>query len=285
MCRFLVAVLTLVSLLTTVPTTPAGDDSKLKPVNLDRINTAADEVDPFATADGKYLLYAANSSGYFNLFASTRSGTTWPAGKPLTQTNSKDADSRSPFFTKERVLYFATNAVPDAKFAKAKNYDLKMKEGTRAALPLLGISTRMDELHPWITANGREFYFSRKTKDGWKQFVAKGPVPGPVRDDDEVGFAAGFHHATVSSNGLMMYLQGPLAKERWGLFVSKRAKVGAKWSNPEPLTALNHSEGPRGDTCPSLSADDRKLYFASDRPGGKGGMDLWVIPTAQLKRK
>ena len=117
-----------------------------------------------------------------------------------------------------------------------------------------------------------------------KQYVAAGPVPGPIEDPRSVGFPVDFHHATVTSNGLTMYLQGPLEPGRWGLFVSKRAKVGEKWSQPEPLSALNDPKASRGDTCPSLSADDKMLYFASDRPGGKGGMDLWVIPTAQLSK-
>ena len=34
---------------------------------------------------------------------------------------------------------------------------------------------------------------------------------------------------------------------------------------------------------PCLSADGAKLYFASDRPEGQGGLDLWVVDTAGLK--
>jgi hypothetical protein len=89
----------------------------------------------------------------------------------------------------------------------------------------------------------------------------------------------------VSANGLTMYLQGPLEKDRRGLFRSTRTKVGAAWGKPEPLTALNHPDGPRGDMSPCLTAAGTRLYFASDRPGGKGGLDLWTIPTAQLKAK
>ena len=77
-----------------------------------------------------------------------------------------------------------------------------------------------------------------------------------------------------------MYLQGPLDKGRWGLFVS--TKSGKTWAKPEPLTALNHPDGPRGDMYPSLGPDDKMLYFSSDRPGGKGGLDIWMIPTAEL---
>ena len=28
---------------------------------------------------------------------------------------------------------------------------------------------------------------------------------------------------------------------------------------------------------PFISMDETKMYFSSNRPGGEGGMDLWVI--------
>ena len=94
---------------------------------------------------------------------------------------------------------------------------------------------------------------------------------------------ADFHHATLTPDGKVMYLQGPLDKGRWGLFRS--TWDGKAWGKPEELTDLNHPEGPTGDKSPSLSRDGMLLYFASDRPEGKGGLDLWVVQTAQLKKK
>lgn len=80
-----------------------------------------------------------------------------------------------------------------------------------------------------------------------------------------------------------MYLQGSLENDRWGLFVS--TKLGATWKRPEPLELLNSLDAPTGDCSPSLSPDGMVLYFASDRPGGQGGLDLWVVPTVQLRKK
>jgi hypothetical protein len=80
-----------------------------------------------------------------------------------------------------------------------------------------------------------------------------------------------------------MYLQGPLGAGRTGLFVCTREGKG--WSKPEPLEAVNDPEGKTGDRSPNLTRDDRVLYFASDRPGGKGGLDLWGIPTTALAKK
>jgi hypothetical protein len=264
---------------------PAGEPGSLSPVHLDNVNSEADEDDPFVTADGSALYYASNRGGTFAILIARRTRKGWTSGQPLASVNRKDADVRSPFLARDGKLYFATNEIPDPKFKEFKNYDIKWTVAMRAPLILPGISEPEDELHPWVTASGREFYFSRKMKDGWKLFVADGPALGPIGNAREVGFPAGFHHATLSASGLVMYLQGPLEKGRWGLFRSARTKAGAAWSKPEPLITLNHPGGPRGDLSPFLSADGTSLYFASDRPGGKGGLDLWMIPTAQLKAK
>ena len=80
-----------------------------------------------------------------------------------------------------------------------------------------------------------------------------------------------------------MYLQGPLENNRWGIFRS--VYESGKWSEPEEMKNLNHPGGKKGDLAPSLSHDGSMLYFASDRPGGKGKLDIWMVGTAQLTKK
>jgi hypothetical protein len=174
--------------------------------------------------------------------------------------------------------------VRDPKFAKLKNFDLLQRTGTQAPLFVPGdVNSPADEMYAWVTPAGKEFYFSRKTDEGWQLFYANGPTPGPIGNSKLVGFPAGFHRATIVGTGLTMYLPGPLEGGKTGIFRSKRGKVSDRWSKPEEVTALNHPKSVKGDLQPALSADGTKLYFASDRPGGKGGLDIWVVSTAQLK--
>lgn len=49
--------------------------------------------------------------------------------------------------------------------------------------------------------------------------------------------------------------------------------TGAGWGEPRPLAAVN---GPQWDSHPALAPDGSWLVFASDRPGGQGGRDLWI---------
>jgi outer membrane protein OmpA-like peptidoglycan-associated protein len=54
------------------------------------------------------------------------------------------------------------------------------------------------------------------------------------------------------------------------IFISERE--GNNWKAPKPIREIN---SPYWDSHPSLSADGRRIFFTSARPGGQGRMDLW----------
>ncbi len=54
------------------------------------------------------------------------------------------------------------------------------------------------------------------------------------------------------------------------IFVTER--VGNNWKAPKPIREIN---SPYWDSHPTLSADGRKIFFTSARPGGQGRMDIW----------
>src|SRR5262249_19180100 len=150
---------------------------------------------------------------------------------------------------------------------KIDNFDLyvAVKQGPRAAFtaptPINPVCTDADELHPWLTADGKHLYFSRKTKAGWRVFVA-----GRAAATGAAGFGApkmlaelppDFHHATLTPDGSTMYLQGLLESGRWGLFRSVRK--GAGWGQPVALEEMNHPGGDVGDKSPCLSRDGTLL--------------------------
>lgn len=284
----MLALLLSLALLTSAP----GADEAVKAVNIEKVNTAGDESDPYVTPDGMMLIYSQRpADGRWDFFASTHrtARSDWGDGKPLLDVNTMVDDrscsmgttnGRYPYF-----LYFATK-----KDERINNYDIYMsvKQGPRADFtsptPVNPVCTEADELFPWVTADGREMYFSRKEKEGWRLYVATRPGgSGAFLNPQPVEFPIDFHHATVSASGRTMILEGPLEKKRWGLFRSNRTSPREPWSKPEPIDALNDSGGATGDHAPCLSRDSSVLYFSSDRSGGKGGLDLWAVTTTVLR--
>jgi hypothetical protein len=278
-----------------LPSTAAHADEKKppKPINLENLNSAADEDDPHVGSSGLTLYYSSNANKKFDILMSRRAnqGQSWPAGTAMGDSIRSETDDRSVFVTAEnrfpQFLYFATK-----KDKKTTNFDIyvAVRQDRNAVFtsptPINTISSEADELHPWLSANGKELYFSRRTKEGWRVFVAtrkEATGAAGFGEPKVLDLPHDFHHATLTPDGRTMYLQGPLESGRWGLF--RAIRNGNGWSKPEPLDDLNHADGKTGDRSPCLTRDGFWLYFASDRPGGKGGLDLYMVRMSDLKKK
>jgi hypothetical protein len=102
----------------------------------------------------------------------------------------------------------------------------------------------------------------------WSEPVNLGPVVNwPDKSDQQ---------PAISKDGLSLYF----ASGRLGgfgdfdIYVSQRASVNDPWGTPQNLgPAINTSFREFG---PALSTDGHSLYFASDRPGSLGKLDLYV---------
>jgi WD40-like Beta Propeller Repeat len=81
---------------------------------------------------------------------------------------------------------------------------------------------------------------------------------------------------TLTQDRLEMYF---LSDHRDGglghgdVWVTTRANVSDPWGAPSVLAALNSTSR---EESPAVSADGTTLWVASDRDGGKGGLDIWV---------
>jgi outer membrane protein OmpA-like peptidoglycan-associated protein/tetratricopeptide (TPR) repeat protein len=111
-----------------------------------------------------------------------------------------------------------------------------------------------------------DFYISQRINDEWGPLTDAGY---PLNSPDNEGAQS------ISADGRLMVFTGCNRKDGLGrcdLYLSRRE--GDHWTIPVNM------EGPVNtkytETQPSLSADGKTLYFASDRPGGKGFVDLWV---------
>lgn len=82
------------------------------------------------------------------------------------------------------------------------------------------------------------------------------------------------HDAAIalSPDGSILFTYSSTDKDHGDIYVSKLK--GDDWTSPERLNANINTTEWEG-SC-SITADGRFLYFASERPGGMGGRDLYV---------
>lgn len=87
--------------------------------------------------------------------------------------------------------------------------------------------------------------------------------------------------SSMSADGLRLYFTGwkedPASPQpQYQLYITTRTTLADKWSEPVALGANINVKGYRSKQ-PFLTRDDRFLLFASDRPGGYGKYDIWVV--------
>jgi serine/threonine protein kinase len=105
----------------------------------------------------------------------------------------------------------------------------------------------------------------------------------PVNLDLPVNSENSEYRPTISLDGLELYFSD-FPKPRpggWGradIWVTRRASRNGTWGEPSNLGPTVNSAS--RDHTPLISPDGLSLFFASDRPGGYGGCDIWVTRRA-----
>ena len=186
------------------------------------------------------------------------------------------------------------NSKEMVKFAK-KETELKKKIVPFDPKVVTGISTKVDEYLAYISPDDKMCFFTRKVPlksmntvkalDGEKEvfmvaardktglFNAGLQMSPPFNttDDNQGG-------CTISIDNKVLYFA--MSRFEGGnqpncdIYMSK-SEGDDYWSDISKISAnVNHPV--YWDSQPTLSADGNSLYFASDRPGGYGGIDIYV---------
>jgi Tol biopolymer transport system component len=111
-------------------------------------------------------------------------------------------------------------------------------------------------------ANYEDIYVSTKSASGWST---------PKLISSNVNIKYNDAAASLSPDGKTLFLY--YEEGEGDIYIS--TLNGDQWSKPEPLNK-NINTGMFWETCASVSPDGKKLYFASNRDGGFGELDLYV---------
>lgn len=115
--------------------------------------------------------------------------------------------------------------------------------------------------------NDEDFYESNFTNGQWTNAI---PVTGKINTNFNEGAQ------NISQDGQWFVFTGcnyPEGQGSCDLYIAYKTKNGG-WTEPENMGGIINTEF--WESSPSLSPDKKDLYFASSRPGGFGGKDIWV---------
>ncbi|MBI1850352.1 MAG: PD40 domain-containing protein [Planctomycetes bacterium] len=151
--------------------------------------------------------------------------------------------------------------------------------------PIAELNTPCREKGPWISCDGLRLYFTsdrpecaptERAMNIWR--ASRRSVEDEFGSPEVVMIDGG--DPSLSADELTLFFvrvaAGPL-RRNLDLFVSQRPSTDAAFGNPSPVLGPN---SPFDEVGPSVSADGRRLYFASNRPGGLGEYDLWCCERA-----
>ncbi len=109
------------------------------------------------------------------------------------------------------------------------------------------------------------------TNTGNNNYTKPFSLPGKVNGKFNEGAAS------ISTSGNQMFFtRNAVKKNKDGLYdlnIYSAQLVDKKWQN---VAELDLGAGDFTNCHPAISADGQTLYFASNRPGGYGGMDIYV---------
>lgn len=146
------------------------------------------------------------------------------------------------------------------------------------------VNSPRPEMAPSISTDTQTLYFSRPSPRGdWDLYYAHRDSCGGWFKALPFGSPPNTRHdefaQMISADGHYIFFTRSDARSEsgWGrgghdLYMAYTGD--SVWTVPQSFGATINTSAYEGTPC--LSADNRELYFSSNRPGGYGGLDLWV---------
>jgi Tol biopolymer transport system component len=209
------------------------------------INTKRDEFDPFVTLDGSKLFFASNRHNHDKYWNCDIFVSEWDGEK----------------WGKPRIYdsTFVTPGKPDWGVAVPKDFKTFIfSSGREPAKP-----------------HSVQIFQSIWLGDKWS---VPSPFPAPVN--------SGGWEATpyITPDGKTLFLNSGRGEEnKKDVDIWKFENVNGRWTNPQLMKGPFLSD--KHDYDPCLSPDGKKFYFTSNREGGLGGSDIYVVEKIDYQKE
>jgi len=285
------------------PDAASGFSTFSMPQNLGAtVNTASSDEHPAIAPSGLSLYFASDRPGGLggrDIYVSQRAtlSSAWGAAQSLGATlntsvnevvGSISPDGREMFLNSNRPggfggadIYLSTRTDPNNDFGwttpvnlgAVVNSTLSDQNPNYFVDPATGAGTLFFTSDRNAAPNFKDVYQSTRNANGTFN------PPALVNELNSAGDEA---KTAISRDGLEIFIgSNRLDPAISSLFVSTRASVSAPWSPPVYVAVLNTAGS---NTQPMLSSDGTVLYFASNRTGGIGSVDVYSAVRVSVNR-
>jgi hypothetical protein len=264
-----------------------GSFSLETPQALAALNTSSAQLDPFLTFDNLTLYFASDlgAPAGFDFFMAKRAtpASAFGAPTPLSDLNSSGQELRFALSADGLTAYVATEGWAGGVGEADLWYAVRASAGqpfARSSFKLVPqVNTTGFEYDPLPSADGLRLYYAAydaaasmevffvERKSPGSPFSAPAAVPG-------INTAAKEDNPALSGDERVIVFGSdrPGTAGVKDLWYAVRADRSASFSTPARVPVVNSDDN---DMEPFLSADGCELFFSSNRPGGKGNLDLY----------
>ncbi|TAL70296.1 MAG: exo-alpha-sialidase [Bacteroidetes bacterium] len=259
-----------------------------EPVNLSELNTSANDFAPSWNRYENFLFFNSDISGYSKFYSVKYNGTSkFSEPKPIAGDINQSRNNQSYIsFESSEEAYLSTFRLTE-KRSYLNIYHTKYRKMSWSK-PVIADSLQFDAFtsHPTISPDGSIMIFSsdRNTEhnetDLWMASKQDNGSWGAIINLSELNSPGNEITPFLASKDTLYFASdGQEGPGGFDMFMS--VYEDGKWGRPNPLTELNTNNNESDITF--LPAGE--IIFASDRPGGKGKLDLYMSKREEVKKQ
>ncbi len=250
---------------------------------LTELNSSADESDPELSSDGLEIFFRSTrmaGNGQPDLWRAVRASVDQPFDPPtpVTELNTANWEGDPALSSDGLTLWYTGGAFPVDIYRATRS-----ARGQPFGAPTIEsvINSGEDDASPWVNASGTEIYFSSKRTSNdnshelWRATRAAPGMPfqPPVRIEEMVAPREQCCPA-LSPDGQEMIFASRSVDVPGRFAVGHVRWTGSAWGD---LQAFAPAVSTSDDSDVGWSRDGRAILFTSDRPGGMGLSDLYIV--------
>jgi Tol biopolymer transport system component len=268
------------------------------------INASASDQGPAISKDGLSLYFHSNRPGGlggFDMYVSQRASDADPWGSPMNlgPTVNTTFDEGNPAFSRDGHLLFFQSTRPGGLggidlWVSSRSHTHEEFNWEPAVNLGSGVNSSADENAPTYFDNDEQnvvqlyFVSNRLGGLGGQDIYLSNQMPdgsfGPAALVFELSSSSTDSRPSIRHDGREIFFQSNRAgslSTALDLWVATRESAVDTWSTPVNLGSTVNTTSI--DNNANLSSDRMTLFFSSDRPGGLGGLDLYMTTRERLR--